>query len=269
VHETPTDKYYDLLLMTVFPTLSKKRICFVTVLTLFPSLLLVSRQGPERLPERVIVSETAPASCYDQANEKLVGSMLVRSQVFVSPDGKYQAYTENEAVARQGLGLADCVNTAKLFVKETSEDGFRLVFLQEPTLYELFNDIKVVDWSPDSRYLLVRLFVGQWGSDAGGGIPLRYDAWDGVFSPRDMVTTAFQGYLGHDCDYGEQTLGFSPEGAVVLKVYPNFDEAGTPDPASCVKKEWLWLLSTQGIFPLPDTYKVLRYGRLLRSGQSN
>jgi hypothetical protein len=84
-----------------------------------------------------------------------------------------------------------------------------------------------------------------------------------------MVTTAFQQYLGHDCYYGEETLGFSPEGAVVLKVYPNFDEEGTLDPASCVKKEGLWLLSTQGISPLPDTYKVLRYGRLLRSPQSN
>jgi hypothetical protein len=78
------------------------------------------------------MSETATASCYDRANEKLVGSMVVRSPVFVSPDGKYQAYTENEAVARQGSGLAECVNTARLFVQETGEDGFRLVFLQEP-----------------------------------------------------------------------------------------------------------------------------------------
>jgi hypothetical protein len=131
----------------------------VTRLLLFAFVLVcyeANAQGPKRLPEHVIVSETATADCYDKASNKLVGSMLVRRPVILSPDGKYQAYAENEAVAYRGAG-AECVNTARLFVKGPGEKEFRLAYLQEPSLYTLFNEINIVDWSPDSRYLLAEL----------------------------------------------------------------------------------------------------------------
>ncbi len=198
---------------------------------------------------------------YDSTNQKLVGSILVRRPVLVSPDGKYQAYAENEAVARQGAG-DECVNTAKLFVKGPSDEQFRLAYLQEPHLYELISQIDLIDWSPDSHYLLAELFIGQWASDFGGFSPLLYNAWDGVFSPENFVSTAFSIHVGHDCTYVSKTIGFAPDGGVVLKVHPNFDEEGIMDTASCVKEEGLWLLN-KGLTPLADTYKVRRYGRLL------
>jgi hypothetical protein len=218
-------------------------------------------QGPERLPERVIVSETATATCYDSTNQKLMGSMLVRSPVFISQDGRYQAFVENEAVAHRGGG-PECAHNAKLFVKGPDDKKFRLVYLQAPSTYELWNDIEIVDWSPDSRYLLAELFIGQWGSDWGAFSPLLYHAWDGVFSSQNMVDTALSYHFERDCDYRVKTLGFSPDGGVVLKIWPVFDEEGTLVPESCVKEEGLWLLK-DGLLPLAAAYGVQRYGRYL------
>lgn len=218
-------------------------------------------QDRERFPERVIVSETATATCYDSTGRRLVGSMLVRSPVFVSPDGRHQAFVENEAVAYPGRG-PECVNNAKLFVKGPGDKEFRLAYLQEPTTYQLYSHIEIVDWSPDSRDLLVQLFIGQWGSDWGAFSPLLYHAWDGVFSSQNMVSTALSTHFGYGCSYGVRTLGFSPDGGVVLKIQPVFDEEGALDPKSCVKKQGLWLLK-DGLLPLASTYGVRRYGEYL------
>ena len=237
---------------------------FGTSLLILASLLVHGNafaQATEQLPERVIASETATATCFDKTTQKLVGSMLVRSRVFVSPDGNYQAYDENEAVARK-VG-EQCVNTAKLFVKGPSDKGFQLVYLQKPSRHELFNNIKIVDWSPDNHQLLAELFIGQWGSDAGGNTPLLYDATDGVFNSQDVVATSLSIHFGHDCAFVVQTMGFAADGGVVLKIRPSLDEAeGTIEPDSCVMKEGLWLLK-DGIKSLADTYRVQRYGRLL------
>jgi hypothetical protein len=218
-------------------------------------------QAAERSSARVVTSETATATCFDKTTQKLVGSMLVRSRVFVSPDGNYEAYAENEAVAHSAG--EQCVNTAKLFVKGPGEKGFRLVYLEEPTRYELFNNVKIVDWSPDNHHLLAELFVGQWGSDTGGNTPLLYDATDGVFNSKNVVATALSIRFGHDCAFVAQTMGFAADGGVVLKIRPSLDEVeGTVEPDSCVKQEGLWLLK-DGIKPLTGTYRVARYGRFL------
>jgi len=240
---------------------------FGTWLVVLASLLVGRNsfaQAPERFSERVITSETAPATCFDKTTQKLVGSMLVRSRVFVSPDRNYQAYAENEAVAHNAG--EKCVNTAKLFVKGPSEKGFRLVYLEEPSRYALLNNIRIVDWSPDNRHLLAELFVGQWGSDAGGNTPLLYDSTDGVFYSQKVVATALNIRFGHDCAFVLQTMGFAADGGVVLKIRPSLDEAeGTVEPDSCVKQEGLWLLK-DGVKPLTGTYRVPRYGRFLVPG---
>ncbi|PYU73619.1 MAG: hypothetical protein DMG49_05780 [Acidobacteria bacterium] len=211
-----------------------------TLLLILASLLVRGNalaQIPERLSERVITSETATATCFDKTNQKQIGSMLVRSE--------------------------QCVNTAKLFVKGPSDKGFRLVYLEEPSRYELFNNVKIVDWSPDNHHLLAELFVGQWGSDAGGNAPLLYDATDGVFASPNVVATALNIRFGHDCEFVVQTMGFAADGGVVFKIWPRFGEGKTAaEPGSCVNKEGLWLLK-DGISPLADTYRVQRYGRFL------
>ena len=207
-------------------------------------------QTPERLPRRAITSETLTATCFDN------GPTLVRSPILISPDRKYSAYSENEAVVR---GEKRCINTARLFLKGPGDKVFRLVYLQAPTRYQLFNNIKLLDWSPDSHRLLSELFVGQWGSDSGGSTLLLYDATDGVFASEDAIGTALSIYFGHDCAFSVRMMGFASDGGVVLKIQPSFDDEATVEPSSCVQKEGLWLLQ-DGIKPLPAAYRVRRYG---------
>jgi hypothetical protein len=203
------------------------------------------------------------ATCFDKTTQKLAGSMLVRSRILVSPNGNYQAYAENEAVAHSAG--EKCVNTAKLFVKGPGDKGFRLVYLEEPAGNELFNQMKIIDWSPDNHNLLAELSVGQWGSDDGENTPLVYDVTDGVFGSRNLVTIALAIRFGHECDFVAQAMGFADDGGVVLKIGPGFDEAGTEEeePDTCFTEDGLWLLRQDGINPLADTYRVHRYGRFL------
>jgi hypothetical protein len=209
-------------------------------------------QSPKRLTQRAITSETRTATCFDN------GPTLVRSPILISPDGKYRAYSENEAVMRIEAG---CINTAKLFVRGPGETVFRLVYLQAPTEGQLFSNIKPVDWSPDSHRLLSELFIGQWGSDFGENSLLLYDATKGFFSSKDTVGTALSINFGRDCAFSVRMMGFASDGGVVLKIQPSSDEVeGKTEQDSCVQREGLWLLK-DGIKPLAATYRVRIYGR--------
>jgi hypothetical protein len=224
-------------------------------------------QSPEQLPPRVVLSETAMATCYEANSNRVAGSMLVRRPILLSPDGHHQAYAENIAVAHGHLG--QCANSAKLFVRRPGDQEFRVAYHQAPREYDLFNDITIVDWSPDSHYLLAELAIGQWGSDFGGLTPLLYDAQSGAVTPEKWLDGAFNSYFGHTCSYIVGSLGFARSGSVVLKVRPTVDEEGVGDPESCVKKERLVLLNpaTRAITLLAGKHKVQRYGRILK-GQS-
>ena len=224
-------------------------------------------QGPEQLPPRVVVSETSTATCYEPNSSRVAGSMLVRRPIQLSPDGHNQAYAENAAVAYGPLG--QCANTAKLFVKRSGDKEFRLAYHQDPSEYELFNDIIIADWSPDSRYLLAELTIGQWGSDFGGSTPLLYDAQSQTITADKWLDQTVISYFGHTCSYIVKSLGFVRSGSVVLKVRPTVDEEGVLDPESCVKKEQLVLLNpaTRAITAFAGKYNVQHYGRMLR-GQS-
>lgn len=221
-------------------------------------------QGPEPLQPRVVISETATATCYEENSSRVAGSMLVRRPTLLSPDGHNEAYAENAAVAHGPLG--QCANTAKLFVRQPGNKEFRLIYHQEPSEYELFNDIEIVDWSPDSRYLLAELALGQWGSDFGGSTPLLYDARNGAVTPERWLDEEFNRYFGRTCSYVVKSLGFAPSGNVVLRVRPPVDEEGVLDPESCVRKEQLLLLSpgTHAITLPAAKYNVRRYGRIKR-----
>ncbi len=254
---------------TAFRAASRAWICIFVLLPM--TVQTTGAQSPERLPSHVEISKNGGASCYDGASGKLVGSRLVRSPAFTSPDGRYRAYSEVEAVAFKvpekdwnRWSTAECANTAKLFVAGPKSNVFRLVFLQEPTRYQLLNGIGLVDWSPDSRRLLLKLGLGQYASDWGGTVVLLYDADYGVFSQRELTGEAFNRYVGKDCTAVIEALGFSPEGKVLLKAGPYFDIGeDAPRTDSCVKKEGFWLLDAgkETVSPLPDDYKMQRYGK--------
>jgi hypothetical protein len=234
---------------------------------------------PERLPFRVIVSSTEAASCYksDAVSGKrvLIGSQLVRTPVFRSPDGRYRAYVEEEATAfkvakseahrwsaTEVQRSSECANTTRLFVAGPGTGPFRLVFLQASDYSHIRNGIGLVDWSPDGRQLM---FILSWNTDATDFFPnclLLYDPAYGVFKECGFAARAFQQKVNKECDVLVNPVGFSPEGKVVVTAQPFYVNDEMSEPA-CVDKNGTWLLDPESekLSPLPDDYKVQHYGK--------
>ncbi len=222
----------------------------------------------ERLQLKAKISETASASCYDEATGKLLGSQLVRTPLFISPGSRYSAYAEGEAVASKSNTSSDsmCFNTSRLFVAG-KDQKFRQVLVVEPSSQALGNSISIVDWSPDGRTLLFAQSVFQWGSEAGESFVRLFDADSGTLSDPQFIPQAFCKRAGKSCAAVIEPLGFSSEGQVILQASPFFmlgEEKAEED--SCVQKKGLWLLdpATQTLVLLPDDYRMDRYGEFTK-----
>ena len=205
-----------------------------------------------------VLEDTSFVTCYKEP----AGSRLARSDILVSPDGRFRAYAQVEAMLIK-RGRTECVNTSRLFVKSPESDTYKLVFLQEPMRWELGNGMKVVDWSPGGRQLLVELEWWQYGSDAGGKTVLIYNADYGYFTQPALGQVFSK--TGKPCALRlDDVAGFSSHGKVVLKVGPWFEDEGTIDQDSCVQKEGFWLLdpARDTVEALPDDYRARRSGKL-------
>ena len=225
---------------------------------------------------KVVVSNDRVATCYGEQTGGFAGPMLVRSQVLVAPDGKRRAYTES--LAAGGVKLAsdtggwlspECANITWLFIANSPGDKFRQVLTVVPDEQTLGNAAWLVDWSPDSRYLLLKLFSFQWGSDFAGSAPVLYDARSGTTSDPERAYEAFRKWAGRNCSATIEPLGFSSEDKAVLNVgpsYPVAPEAGEekkPEPDSCVKRPGLWLYEpdTGKLTKPPVGYKAEHFGK--------
>jgi len=215
-----------------------------------------SDQGAEQPSQDVVVHETIMASCSEET-----GSMLVRRPILLSPDGKYQTFAEIES---RITGISSCLNISKLFLKRPEDENFILVYREDTSEYERLNDVRIIDWSPNSRYLLIDLIIGQWGSGWGEIIPLLYDIQEGTLTPKQWLTKAFSRYFGYKCHYLVWSKAFTPSGSVVLRIRPETEVEGNLDPESCVKKEQLLLLDpvTHVITPFLGEDDFKRYGQI-------
>jgi len=238
-----------------------------------PFIFVLFNEGlpQDKWPARVVVSETAMATCYEENSSRVAGSMLVRRPTLLSPDGHNKAYAENAAVAHGPLG--QCANTAKLFVRRPGEKDFRLAYHQDPSEYELLNDIRIVDWSPNSRYLLAQLEISQWGSDWGTSVPVLYDAQTGTVTPEDWLDSVLEIHFDNHCslDPFVERLGFTPSGGVIIRIRPARDMVeGGLEPDSCIKTEQLFLLhpATHVIAPLAGKHKIQKYGHFVKQAKS-
>jgi len=223
---------------------------------------------------KAVISNDRLATCFDEKTGAFTGPMLVRSQALVAPDGDHRAYTEDLAAGdvklpnerTGGWSPSECANISQMFVADRRGHEFRRALAITPTEQTLGNAIFLVDWSPDSRYLLFKSLLFQWGSDFGGSDPVLYDAKSGTFSDSLLMYQAFTKWAKRDCVVSIEPLGFSSEGKVVLKAgptYPIAPEVDEPEPDSCLKKSGTWLYDpgAGSLTELPDQFRVKRFGR--------
>lgn len=228
----------------------------------------------QRLPSQVITSRTKAATCYKSgpagASPELVGSQIVRTPVLASPDGRYRAYVEEEAAAfeipkndEHRWSAVECANTTRLFVAGPGNGPFRLAFLQVPDFSHIRNSITLIDWSPDSHQLMFRLNWSTYATDFFPNCLLLYDPDYGYFKECGFAEEAFSAKVNKECSVLVQPLGFSPDGKVVLTAQPYYSVDGQTAEPACVSKKGIWLFDPHGgnLSPLPDDYKVPRYGR--------
>ena len=201
--------------------------------------------------------EDSYASCFDNESGKLVGPDKRRTVVLKSPDGKFRAYAQTEAVTqnsrdahgREGL---ECQNTSRLFVAGPASRKFQQVMVVLPTSEFGDNSISLADWSPKGHRLLIAEGKGGYGSDFGGIVIRIYDADSGKLSSESFVDEVFRKHGGKECIGVYQPTGFSEDGGIVVKAGPYFDVGeDQPTADSCLAKEGVWLIG-----PADDAIRV-------------
>ena len=225
--------------------------------------LLAACAWAQSNPPQQLANDTSYVTC----GEKPPVSRRVRSDVFISPDGKRRAYAEVEAVAvhpqkTAGYTGPACVNRSRLFVADT--DGqFKLVFLQEATDTEPGNSLAIVDWSEDSRDLLLQLAQWQYDSPGVTRSPLVYDTGWTIFQQPDMGQV-FGKHFNMDCGADVHVLGFLPEAKIAIETKPLSPESEEVlGLQSCSKKksEWALTVGSETLTPLPETAKIQHYAK--------
>lgn len=220
-----------------------------------------------------VPGEDSYASCYDNVSGKLVGPDKRRTVVLKSPDGKFRAYAETEAVTQKrrdahGPEDVECQNTSRLFVAGPASHTFQRVMMVLPTPEFGDNSISLADWSPKGHRLLIAEGKAGYGSDVGGIMIRIYDADSGKLSSESFVVEAFRKHAGKDCMGVFQAVGFSEDGGIIVRAGPYFDEGEQqPRADSCVAKQSVWLIAPMddALRRLPDNYKPKHYGKERRA----
>jgi hypothetical protein len=196
-----------------------------------------------------------------------LATRTVRSDVFVSPDGKHRTYTEVEAKALYsqrppGYSGPLCVNNSRLFASEGTD--FKIVFLQEPSDQETGNSLRPVDWSADSRRLLLELAEWQYETPGTARSILIYDARNGTFQQPDMMHL-FRKQFGIECSLNIHVTGFTGEGKIGFETQPLFpEEEEVLALPSCSRKKETYELdrSSETIIAVPGALKIQRNAKI-------
>src|SRR5215475_7827214 len=187
---------------------------------------------------------SAEPGCSDR-EPGLPDRMTSRSWTLASPDGLFQAYSENEAITeRSPTGeITLCKSTSRLFVTGPGMKEAKAVLIVEPSEEDGWeNSIELIDWSREGHRLVVIEFSWLWATDSAGVAPRVYDADSGKLTADDFSYAAFQRLLGRKCIVNLDPIGFTPDGKVVLDARPDFDEEMQLMNDSCLKKTEVWSL---------------------------
>jgi hypothetical protein len=238
------------------PTVATAAAGFGLVLIAASSLL---GQNNPAAPGSPATPDTAYVTC---GQKPPFATRIVRSDIFVSPDGKRRAYTEVEAKALYPQRPPTysgplCVNNSRLFATSEGQD-FKIVFLQEPSDQETGNSLRPVDWSADSRRFLLEL--GEWQYETPGisRSILLYDARSGTFQQPDMMHI-FRKQFGIECSLNTHVMGFTGEGKIAFETQPLApEEEEVLALPSCSRRKETYEMdrSTETIIALPAAPKI-------------
>lgn len=95
----------------------------------------------------------------DPAVHEFIESRRQKGPIVTSPDGRYRAYVEVEAINDSSESYS-CTNTSQLYFSDSDANDFKIIKQLDPVSGWKGNGMRVVEWSPDSRYLL--LAMNQW-----------------------------------------------------------------------------------------------------------
>ncbi len=224
------------------------------------SMLLLTTAS---LVAQTATPDTSRVTCGDKPP---LTSRTVRSNVFVSPDSKHRAYVEVEALAlstgKAGAVGLSCVNNSRLFVAAEGRD-FKLIFLAEPSDQETGNSLRLVDWSPDGRRLLIELAQWQYDSVGANRSILLYDSRYGTFQQPDLAR-ALNKQFGTECSLDLHVAGFSAEGRIVLEAEPlSPEEEEVLAIPTCSHKKATYEMdrTTEALTALPQLPKLQHYAK--------
>ena len=185
-------------------------------------------------------SQTPPNEWFANCGDAKLSSShrVARTRILVAPDGKHAAYSESTTRA---VPAYKCTYTSRLFVRGAGSPDFKLVFIQNPSLYALGNGIEPLDWSADSRYLLVQLWIWQEASDWGASEILVWDSKnDFAEHPQNVLERTFE----KRCSGVIRAIGFDTGNRVIVNLAPFYEEdEDAPATDSCVRVEGRWILN--------------------------
>lgn len=243
-----------------------KNICTILLLPLILFVCSTSQtNSPESQKNYVEVSKkTLGVGCYT-SQEKLPrghfppsGSRFARSDILVSPNGMLRTYTEAQALLADPNDVRGCKNRSRLLLGGQDSEEFSLVLALEPKDGQDGNGMRVVDWSQDSRFLLLDWMRWYYGSHWDTPQIMVFDVQERRFIRPDVVEI-FRRRTGNYCHIVVYALGFTRDNKVALRVFPDAEYERTP----CVDKPGNWLLdaNNETLEQMPDEFKPKKYGR--------
>jgi hypothetical protein len=206
-------------------------------------------------------TNTSYVSCGDKPPYK---ARTAVSPVLLSPNGENAAYVK----VRLSLdGPVGCSNETELFVRSGKNGIFKRVVDMRSSEQYSGNGIKLVDWSPDSNYLLLEILRWQYASDAGAYERL------GLYDVHDEH--GYSPYTGNvfpvnpaDCLTSTRALGFINRKHFLIKAHsePYFDP-GEDEPRNkeCAMPDQLWSvrIGDSSLKRVSNRLKPPRFGTVL------
>jgi hypothetical protein len=197
-------------------------------------------------PVWVEVTETTTRlNCWGEPAGGTFGSRIARSPLFVSPDGRRSAWSEVRALAVTGRAsdMRACQNISTLMVAEGG-GAYQSAFQQRPGAEgRNGNSLTIVDWSPDSRFLLVELATWTYPTDRDNPLLLVYDGVTRQVADLDAAEAVTRTF-GRACRTAFSAGGFTSDGRVVVRLRPS--ESPPPQTTQCVGSELLFVVDRTG-----------------------